>query len=211
MAASEATATLEREAETQRRLVDTERQPGHARWTDTALRQGRLVEAVSVAFERLASGDLIFRVTECFPLVADRFQRSHAVSAAGARRCHWQYGVIQISTNEITKASNDLPRRIEQKAATLEEAATALDEISTTLRKMTDGACEARTIVVTALADAEQLGAVVRETIDFMATIETSSWQIGTIVGVIGGFARWRPTCVRWRGDPRKPRRRLRR
>jgi methyl-accepting chemotaxis protein len=82
-----------------------------------------------------------------------------------------------------------MARRTEQQAASLEETAAALDQLTATVSKMAGGASEARAIVAAAAADAQRSGDVVGETIGAMTAIESSSKQIGGIVGVIDEIA----------------------
>jgi len=96
---------------------------------------------------------------------------------------------VRSGAEEITQASDDLSRRTEQQAASLEETAAALDEITATVRKTAEGAKEARDVVVAAKTDAERSGEVVKETVAAMTGIETSSKQIGNIIGVIDEIA----------------------
>ncbi|PSJ49289.1 methyl-accepting chemotaxis protein, partial [Pseudaminobacter soli (ex Li et al. 2025)] len=89
----------------------------------------------------------------------------------------------------ISTAADDLSRRTEQQAASLEETAAALDQITATVKKTAEGASHARDVVSEAKGDAEASGAVVRQAIAAMGTIEKSSDQIGRIIGVIDEIA----------------------
>jgi len=96
---------------------------------------------------------------------------------------------VRSGAEEITQASDDLSRRTEQQAASLEETAAALDEITATVRKTAEGANEARKVVAVTKTDAESSSQVVKETVAAMSGIETSSKQIGNIIGVIDEIA----------------------
>ena len=91
--------------------------------------------------------------------------------------------------SEIIRASDDLARRTEQQAASLEQTAAALDQITVTVKKTAQGTSEARDAVAAAKGDAEQSGAVVRQTVEAMNGIQGSSRQIGNIIGVIDEIA----------------------
>ena len=142
----------------------------------------------------LSRGDLLFRLTTAFTIAAtkscaadfnvamDKLQETMKAIA------HNTQGV-RAGAGEITQASDDLSRRTEQQAASLEETAAALDQITATVRKTAEGANEARSAVATAKTDAERSGEVVRETVEAMSGIETSSKQIGNIIGVIDEIA----------------------
>ncbi len=143
--------------------------------------------------EKLSGGDLLFRLDTAFGeeyeklrsdfnSAMDKLQQTMRAIASNTQG-------VRSGAGEITSASDDLSRRTEQQAASLEETAAALDEITATVRKTAENASEARTTVSTAKADAERSGAVVRETVTAMSGIETSSKQIGNIIGVIDEIA----------------------
>jgi methyl-accepting chemotaxis protein len=92
-------------------------------------------------------------------------------------------------SKEIEGASDDLARRTEQQAASLEETAAALDQVTATVRTSAEGAGKARAAVAEAHADAEESGKVVRNATEAMGRIETSSREIGQIIGVIDEIA----------------------
>jgi methyl-accepting chemotaxis protein len=101
---------------------------------------------------------------------------------------HTSSGVTS-GSREISQASDDLARRTEQQAATLEETAAALDELTASVRKTADGAKEVREVVELAKTDAAHSSEVVKETVAAMGGIESSSKQIGNIIGVIDEIA----------------------
>jgi methyl-accepting chemotaxis protein len=96
---------------------------------------------------------------------------------------------VRSGAGEITQAADDLSRRTEHQAASLEETAAALDQVTATISKTAESANGARDTAATAKADAEHSGEVVRETVAAMSGIETSSKQIGNIIGVIDEIA----------------------
>ena len=96
---------------------------------------------------------------------------------------------VQSGATEITQASDDLSRRTEQQAASLEETAAALDAITATVRKAANTADQARLLVAEARKGAERSGTSVDEAVAAMSGIESSSGQIGKIIGVIDEIA----------------------
>jgi methyl-accepting chemotaxis protein len=155
--------------------------------------QKTVTEALTAALAKLAQGDLTVRIQQSvsaayegmkadFNNALDSLQktlRGIASNTAGVRA----------GASEITAASDDLSRRTEQQAASLEETAAALDEITATVKRTAEGATEARNVVTAAKTDAERSGEVVRETVNAMNGIESSSKQIGNIIGVIDEIA----------------------
>jgi len=171
-----------------RRLKETEEA-----FTAAGRDQQTVMDGITTALGKLAGGDLTVRFmqevgTSYQSLKRDfngamenlqQTMRSISANASGVRS----------SAGEITKASDDLARRTEQQAANLEETAAAVDQITATVRKAADNAGKARTLVAEARGGAERSGMVVREAVDAMSGIETSSRQIGTIIGVIDEIA----------------------
>jgi methyl-accepting chemotaxis protein len=177
---------LERDAESQRGLTETER-------AERAREQATVVTSIATGLEKLAAGDLVFRVTAQFApeyeklrvdfnAAMEKLQETMKIVASNAAG-------IRSGTDEITQASDDLSRRTEQQAANLEETAAALDEITATVRKTADGANQAREVVSSAKADAEHSGQVVRDAVAAMSEIEKSAQQISQIIGVIDEIA----------------------
>ena len=177
---------LEREAESQRSLSETER-------AQRAKEQSLVVNSIATGLEKLSDGDLTFRVNTTFAAeyeklrtdfnaAMEKLQETMKIVASNAAG-------IRSGTDEITQASDDLSRRTEQQAANLEETAAALDEITATVRKTADGANQARQVVSSAKADAEHSGQVVRDAVAAMSEIEKSAQQIGQIIGVIDEIA----------------------
>jgi methyl-accepting chemotaxis protein len=81
------------------------------------------------------------------------------------------------------------PRRTEREAANQEETTAALGDIMKSVRGNADSAEHARRLASTAQEDAEHSGVDVTDAINAMSTIETSSRQIGNIIGVIDEIA----------------------
>ena len=77
----------------------------------------------------------------------------------------------------------------EQQAAALEETAAALDQITATVGHTASGALQAAEVVQAARGDAEISGAVVRDAVEAMTAIESSSREINQIIGVIDEIA----------------------
>ncbi len=155
--------------------------------------QKLVVEGLAVALSGLAAGDLTARfqqhVAPAYETLKHDFNNAmeKLLQTLGSisRNTHG----VRAGAGEIRQASDDLSHRTEQQAASLEETAAALDEITATVRKTSEGANAAREVAGNARADAERSGAVVSDTVTAMSGIETSSRQIGNIIGVIDEIA----------------------
>jgi len=164
-----------------------------AAFAASGLEQRLVVDGMAASLAELARGNLTIRLRQDvaasylpmkndFNAAMDTLQTTIEAIAGTTQ-------AVRSGADEITQASDDLSRRTEQQAASLEETAAALDEITATVRKTAEGAKEAREVVAAAKTDAERSGGVVRETVAAMTGIESSSKQIGNIIGVIDEIA----------------------
>jgi len=178
---------------TQRQAADDARRRLDAERQKAAREQELAIAALAEGLEHLASGDLIFRLTET---LAVEYEALRADFNAAIATMHETMQAITMvaqgvrsGAEEITQASDDLSHRTEQQAASLEETAAALDQITATVHKTAEGATEARSVVVATKADAERSGDVVRQAVSAMDGIEKSSKQIANIIGMIDEIA----------------------
>jgi methyl-accepting chemotaxis protein len=158
-----------------------------------AERQAIAVAALANAMDRLAKGELAFRLEERLaedyePLRAD-FNGAIGQLQDTMRAVLRNTQDVGNGSDEIRRACDDLARRTEQQAATLEETAAALDEITATVRKTAAGAQTARDAAAAVRAEAQTSDAVLRETVSAMAGIEEQSRQIANTVSVIDDIA----------------------
>jgi methyl-accepting chemotaxis protein len=184
---------LEAEAQEQRAQSEEGRQRREAESEAAAKQLAFVIESVGTGLEKLSSGDLLFRLNTTFDTAYEKlrgdFNAAMEKLQATMKSIAGNTQGVRSGAGEITQASDDLSRRTEQQAASLEETAAALDEITATVRKTAENATEARNTVATAKTDAERSGHVVREAVEAMGGIETSSKQIGNIIGVIDEIA----------------------
>jgi methyl-accepting chemotaxis protein len=155
--------------------------------------QKTVVDSLAAALAGMARGDLTVRlsqdVAEAYRALKTDFNAAIGTMQETMQAIAGSTQGVRSGAGEITAASDDLSRRTEQQAASLEQTAAALDEITATVRKTAENATLARDTAVSAQTDAERSGAVVREAVTAMNGIETSSKQIGTIIGVIDEIA----------------------
>jgi methyl-accepting chemotaxis protein len=158
-----------------------------------AKEQAFVVGVFGGAMEKLAEGDLTFRVNDELPpayaKLRDDFNNSMAKLAQTMGVIVGNAGGIHSGSREISMASDDLSRRTEQQAASLEETAAALEEITATVRKTAEGANETRDVVASAKNGAEIGGQVVAQAMSAMSEIENSAQQISQIISVIDEIA----------------------
>jgi methyl-accepting chemotaxis protein len=158
-----------------------------------AREQVAVVTALAEGLDRLASGDLTFRINAVFPgayaklredfnLAIQRLEDTMATIITTATN-------LQSGSSLIVQSADELSSRTERQAATLEETAAAMDEITATVKKTADGAGDARDVVGSAKDSASRSGEVVRGAVSAMGEIEASSRQISQIIGVIDEIA----------------------
>ncbi len=182
--AAQARATAEAEAERRRSQDMAEA---------AAREQAFVMENIATGLNRLAEGDLTYRVDQDFPEAYKRLQSDFngAITQVeeAMRTIVQAASSISAGSDEIASASDDLSRRSEQQAASLEETAAALDEITATVKRSSAGAVEASKVVGSTRSDAQRSSVVVRSAIDAMNEIEKSSQSISQIIGVIDEIA----------------------
>ena len=187
------TGRLRTDQERARADADAERLRNEALHRASADAQQHVVTAVGAGLERLAEGDLTFRLADDFPAdyrkLRDDFNEAMSRLQDTMKVIVGNAAGIQSTTGEISQAADDLSRRTEQQAASLEQTAAALDEITATVRKSAEGATQAKSAVDRTRGGAEQSGRVVDQAVLAMQEIERSSAEIGQITGVIDEIA----------------------
>ena len=188
-----AIAKIKADAEVEQAKARAEQERQAASAAAIATEQALVVRSFGASLERLASGDLTWRLEDEMPpayekLKAD-FNDAMLKLQDAMRVIVGNAGSIHSGSREISVASDDLAKRTEQQAAGLEETAAALDQITATVKRTAEGARETRQVVASAKADAETSGQVVGRAIAAMGAIEESSRQINQIIGVIDEIA----------------------
>jgi methyl-accepting chemotaxis protein len=181
------------EQEAARALTDEERAANERSAAEAAKVAATVVSELASGLEKLASGDLTYRVTAEFPgdyrKLKDDFNGAITQMQETMKVIAASTDGLRTGADEIAHASDDLSRRTEQQAASLEETAAALDELTATVKRTASGAKQASDVVSTARGEAQHSGEVVRQAVSAMGEIENSSRQIGNIIGVIDEIA----------------------
>ena len=105
------------------------------------------------------------------------------------RKVRHSANALNSASEEISASSVDLSGRTESAARSLEQQALAMDNIGTTVRATAERAMMAATFAQDNAHVAENGGRVFEEVVSTMREIQTSSSQIGDIIGVIDGIA----------------------
>jgi methyl-accepting chemotaxis protein len=155
--------------------------------------QGALIGVLAEHLHRVANGDLTAVIdTEfegAYRAIKDDFNAAILAIRDALRGIATAGDQLRSGSGEIAHAAEELSQRTEQQAASLEETAAALDQITATVKRSADGAAQASKAASAARVDAERSGEVVRQAVEAMSQIETSSKQIAQIIGVIDEIA----------------------
>jgi len=143
--------------------------------------------------ERFSRGDLEARLEK--PFIKD-YEKLRETFNVAAERLHSAmksivvtYGTIYSSTQDISRAANDLSRRNEEQAATLEETAAAVGAITDATRKTAENAREARAVIDSAISEAATGENIVGDAITAMSGIEKSTGEINQFITLIDEIA----------------------
>ena len=151
------------------------------------------MKSFTEGLERLAVGNLKHRLNDPFSSDYEKIRHCYNMAADKLRGAFadimGHIDGLTSRTREIAGAADALAQRTEQQAASLEQTSAALEQITSTVHKTSDGAQRAAGVVSAAQADATRSSEIVRNAIDAMGRIETSSRQIGQIIGVIDEIA----------------------
>ncbi|MBX9459643.1 MAG: PAS domain S-box protein [Rhizobium sp.] len=151
------------------------------------------VDQLAAAMQALSDGDLTQSVETPFIPTLEKlrvdFNSTTAKLRGAIQSVAENASAIAAGAQQIRSASDDLSKRTEQQAASVEETAAALEEITTTVADSSHRAQEAGQLVQKTRDHAEQSGSVVRNAVDAMGKIESSSAEIGNIIGVIDEIA----------------------
>jgi methyl-accepting chemotaxis protein len=192
--AEEKSAAQQRAAEEQRRVADEERRRNEQARAEAAEQVARVVASLGAGLERMAQGDLSYRLNDQFAAEYIKI-RDHFNGAIG--QLQQTISAIVSSTREVTNASaeiststTDLSQRTEEQAASLQQTSASMEQIAATVKKNAENAQHASQSASSTREVADRGGQVVAQAVEAMARIEDSSRKIADIIGVIDEIAR---------------------
>ncbi|POR56693.1 methyl-accepting chemotaxis sensory transducer with Cache sensor [Bosea psychrotolerans] len=184
---------VEAQANAERDAADSARRHNEAERAEASRTQEGVVQALGAGLERLAVGDLTYRINEAFSAdyakLKDDFNGTIATLQETMRQIATNTESMKAGSVEISQAADDLAGRTEQQASSVEETATALDELTATVRQTAESARLASQVTSEVKAEAEQSTSIVRDAVLAMGGIEKSADEISQIVGVIDEIA----------------------
>lgn len=184
---------VEEAAASERAQSEQERNDREAQKASQDEAVNTVVSALAAGLGELANGNVAHRIDA--PFVGDldriRVDFNAAVDALESALASVSSSseVIQEKSRELQSSVNDMSMRTEQQAASLEETAAALDQITATVKNGSERAEEAGRRVAETNRVTQTSSQVVHEAIQAMEKIETSSQEIGSIIGMIDEIA----------------------
>jgi methyl-accepting chemotaxis protein len=184
----------EAQAAQQRRVAEEERARNEAARAEAARQVAAVVDGLGAGLERLAKGDLTYRVTDHWAAEYKKIQEDF--NGAIGQLQEMMSGIASSTSEvsnaaaEISTATTDLSQRTEEQAASLEETSASMEEISVTVKKNAENARHANELTRNTQGVAGRGGEVVAQAVSAMALIEESSRKIADIISVIDEIAR---------------------
>ncbi|WP_297506601.1 methyl-accepting chemotaxis protein [uncultured Caulobacter sp.] len=155
--------------------------------------QTHVVEELAEALAHLSRGDLTWRLRQPFAAryegLREDFNEALGRLQAAMREIAGNASSMTAGVTDMSRASDELARRTEHQAASLIQIAATLDEITAAVQNTAESAKQANSAAHGAREEAERSDPVVSEAVEAMTRIETSSGQIGMIIGVIDEIA----------------------
>jgi methyl-accepting chemotaxis protein len=187
------TLELQAEAEVTRTATEAERLATAERDQKIAAEMAQATKHLADGLRRVADGDLSVGIDVAFaPAFEDLrqdFNRTVVQLRETLQSVTQSTRSIDAGSRELDMSADALSKRTEQQAAALEETAAALDEITVNVANSSKLAQQARAAAAEANRAASESRAVVTSAMDAMSTIEASSGQISSIIGVIDEIA----------------------
>jgi methyl-accepting chemotaxis protein len=159
----------------------------------TAAEQSVLIETVSHALGKISNGELSVRL----PFTAgDAYRQikldvnalAEKMGTIGTQISNVSHSV-QTATHVITTGVQDLSRRTEDQASDFQRTSTSIVQLSATVRQNAETAQTASQLATQAVEAAHRGGKIADQTIESMRRLQTSSNQIGEIIGLIEEIA----------------------
>ncbi len=159
----------------------------------TEREQAEVVAALAFGLEGLSRADLTRRLPTAFPQayakVRDDFDEALRHLRDVVATVSGQTASIEGGAHALGQEVEDLARRGATQSAALAEMATAVEEIARMASRSADNAREGNAVVRATRQGAEASGAMMHRAVAAIGAIETSSAEIGSIVGVIDEIA----------------------
>ncbi len=160
---------------------------------EDGIKQENVVQLVFGALQRLAAGDLAYRMVQQLDPQYEPLRKGYNNSAEQVEslieKVRASVDSVTEGANEISAAADDLSQRNETQAASLEESAAAMNQVTDLVRQTANNASDAKQSINETHLEAHNGGEVVKQAVNAMDSIEASSKEITQIIDVIDGIA----------------------
>ncbi|NVE95320.1 methyl-accepting chemotaxis protein [Altererythrobacter lutimaris] len=177
---------------TMTRAIEVFREASRAQ-VNSAKDQKVVVDGLTGALEKLADGDLTYRLTEKYEPQYEPVREAFNQSVERLGTLMLDVGVsakgVNTGASEIRAASDDLASRNERQAASLEETAAAMSQVTDLVKETAGNAQNAQNSIADTHREATHGGEVVERAVSAMANIEKSAGEITQIIDLIDGIA----------------------
>lgn len=185
--------TLEEQAAQDRTLSEQERHEREQQKADEEAALNAAISQLANGLGELANGNVAYRIEGAFVDHLDRIRVDFNAAVESLETALRSVGdssdIIQSKSSELLTSVNDMSQRTEQQAASLEQTAAALDQITATVKSGAERADEAGKRVAETNEVTQRSSEIVQSAIGAMEKIETSSKEIGSIIGMIDEIA----------------------
>lgn len=185
--------TVEEQAAQDRTLSEQERHERERQKADEEAALNTAITQLANGLGELANGNVAYRIEDVFVDHLDKirvdFNAALDTLETALRSVGDSSDTIQSKSSELLTSVNDMSQRTEQQAASLEQTAAALDQITATVKSGAERADEAGKRVAETNEVTQQSSEIVQSAIGAMEKIETSSKEIGSIIGMIDEIA----------------------
>lgn len=156
-------------------------------------RQRQVVEELAGALDKLAVGDLAYRINQRLAPEYEQLRGKYNQTIDGLSDTIAQVASsansVHTGASEIRAASDDLSMRTEQQAASLESTSGAMNRVTDMVQQAAQNAGDVNVTIDEAHREATAGGDVVHRAVDAMGAIERSAAEITQIINVIDGIA----------------------
>jgi len=184
---------VEEQAAQDRTLSEQERQAREQQKADEEAALNAAISQLANGLDELANGNVAYRIEGAFVDHLDKIRVDFNAAVESLETALGSVGdssdIIQSKSSELLTSVNDMSKRTEQQAASLEQTAAALDQITATVRSGAERAEEAGKRVAETNDVTQRSAEIVDSAIGAMEKIETSSKEIGSIIGMIDEIA----------------------
>ena len=160
--------------------------------TDITARKAAL-EKISHALMGLSEGDLTRVIDDTlegeFDELKEAMNNTLQHLANMVSNITGSANLVATNSHEIESANLNLSERTESQAASLEETSASIEELTNTVRLNAENAEDANNLAIKATQKAESGGHQIKEAVNAMGDIESSSKRIADIIGVIDDIA----------------------